>query len=94
LDLCNLCLGFVSPLRTGVPSPGEWVSSVLRSALIPLPCRIKCYSFLLLTVMHRFFAYDGTDDDLLSNLWSDIFHVQQDQVPNCTGLVWQYWNYC
>ncbi len=93
LDLCNLCLDFVSPLGTGVPSPGEWVSNVLRSAVIPFTCWIKCYSFLLLTVVHRFFAYDGTDDDLLTNLWADILHVQQDRVPNCTGQVWQYWNY-
>jgi hypothetical protein len=48
LDLCNLCLDFVSPLGTGVPSPGEWVSNVLRSALISFSCWIKCYSFLLL----------------------------------------------
>lgn len=42
------------------------------------------------SVMHGFFAYDGNDDNLVTNLWADILPAQQDRVPNFTGLVWQY----
>ncbi len=63
--------------------------SLQRSLVSPDPLSLLNKMLLVpaASLMHRFFAYDGNDDNLVTNLWADILHVQQDRVPNCTGLV-------